>query len=246
MHEEEYFENLLYPSIDKMAEESEENAKYTEMLHLIRDLLKTSSARVVDRLISKVTEAPLSEFKIEVITNNADKIANNLYTLFKVPATQSMLEETLSLISQPEKANRLSLLVYCLNQVSIRLNNKFKTLYSRMVMSKLREIRNRKEEMKENFLPSVDQILGMIAFFLQSIDLKDIDTLEELIGEISPYIFLGTASIKKNAHKIFMILISDNKNTQTGIYYKQMIVSLENQSAEFAGKVTETKIWHEE
>lgn len=62
------------------------------MLHLLRDLLKTSSGRVVDRLISKITEAPLSEFKIEVITNNADKIANNLYTLFKIPATQTMLE----------------------------------------------------------------------------------------------------------------------------------------------------------
>ena len=36
--------------------------------------------------------------------------------------------------------------------------------------------------MKDKFLPSVDQILGMFAFFLQSIDLKDIDSLEELIG----------------------------------------------------------------
>jgi hypothetical protein len=32
--------------------------------------------------------APLSEFKIEVITNNADRLANQLYTQFKQPATE--------------------------------------------------------------------------------------------------------------------------------------------------------------
>lgn len=60
MQEEEYFEELLFPTIDKMEQETEENPKYIEMLHLLRDLLKTSSVRVVDGLISKVTEAPLS------------------------------------------------------------------------------------------------------------------------------------------------------------------------------------------
>ena len=44
-------------------------------------------------------QPPLSEFKIEVITNNADKVANNLYTLFKnKPATELMLSEILMLI----------------------------------------------------------------------------------------------------------------------------------------------------
>ena len=62
------------------------------MLHLLRDLLhNTASTKVIERLITKITEVPLSEFKIEVITNNADKIANNLYSSFKVPATQLML-----------------------------------------------------------------------------------------------------------------------------------------------------------
>ena len=42
---------------------------------------------MIDRLINKIMETPLSEFKIEVITNNADRLANQLYTLFKQPAT---------------------------------------------------------------------------------------------------------------------------------------------------------------
>ena len=62
------------------------------MLHLLRDLLhNTASTKVIERLITKITEVPLSEFKIEVITHNTDKIANNLYSSFKVPATQLML-----------------------------------------------------------------------------------------------------------------------------------------------------------
>ena len=92
MHEEDYFESMIYPQIDKMGHLNEEDPLYTETLHLIRDLLNTSSVRIVDRLIKKITTPPLSEFTIEVITNNSDKIANNLYTLFKTPAPESMLE----------------------------------------------------------------------------------------------------------------------------------------------------------
>ena len=100
--------------------------------------------------------------------------------------------------------------------------------------------------MKDKFYPSIDQLLGMMVFFLQSIDLKEIDSLEELIGEISSYIFAPVEAVKRNSHKLFMILISDNKNTQTGVYYRQMMVSLENQNAEMAKKGGKDKIWHEE
>ena len=83
----------------------------------------------------------------------------------------------------------------------------------------------------------------MLSFFLQAIELKEIESLEELIGEISPFIFTGDDLIKRNAHRIFMILISDHKAPQTGLYYRQMIVSLENQSI----KVGEGAcIWSEE
>lgn len=47
-----------------------------------------------------------------------------------------------------------------------------------------------------------------------------------MIGEVTPYLFKGTDTAKSYAHKIFMILISDPKSPQTGVYYKQLIVSL--------------------
>jgi len=61
-------------------------------------LLRTNSNKVVDRVINKVMEAPMSEFKIEVITNNADRLANYLYTHFKRPATEVLVEEIYLLI----------------------------------------------------------------------------------------------------------------------------------------------------
>ena len=69
----------------------------------MRDLLHTSSQKVVDRLINKVMETPLSEFKIEVITNNADRLANHLYLLFDVPATEVFMQEIYTLIDVKEK-----------------------------------------------------------------------------------------------------------------------------------------------
>lgn len=71
---------------------SDLDQEYTQCLHLLRDLLHTSSQKVVDRLINQIMAAPLSEFKIEVITNNADRLANQLYTQFKQPATEIFVE----------------------------------------------------------------------------------------------------------------------------------------------------------
>lgn len=68
----------------------------------------------------------MSEFKIEVITNNADKLANQLYTQFKRPATEIFVDEIYMLISDEERVNRLDLIVYCLEQVSLKLNAKYK------------------------------------------------------------------------------------------------------------------------
>ena len=69
-------------------------------------------------------------------------------------------------------------------------------------------------------------MLEMLVFFLNSIELAEIESLDELIGEISPHIFDGTDQIKANSHRIFMLLISDTKAAKTGSYYKQRIVSL--------------------
>jgi hypothetical protein len=48
-------------------------------------------------------EAPMSEFKIEVITNNAERLANYLYSHFKVPATELFIEEIYQLVEDKTK-----------------------------------------------------------------------------------------------------------------------------------------------
>jgi len=40
------------------------NPEYGQCLHLVRDLLHTSSQKITDRLVNQVMEQPLSEFKI--------------------------------------------------------------------------------------------------------------------------------------------------------------------------------------
>ena len=87
MQEEKYFEELLYPTITRMDQTEESSQEYTYNMHLLKDLLNTNSHKVVDRVTSKVMSPPMSEFKIEVITNNAEKLANHLYSSFHQPAT---------------------------------------------------------------------------------------------------------------------------------------------------------------
>lgn len=50
--------------------------------------------------------------------------------------------------------------------------------------------------------------------------------------------------MKAHSHRIFMLLISDSKAGKTASYYKQMIVSLDNQHYEAENK--NITIWNED
>jgi hypothetical protein len=56
-----------------------------------------------------------------------------------------MLEEIILLVNNASKSNRLALLVYCMDQVSIKLNNKYKNQYINMLIKYLRTFKNKKE-----------------------------------------------------------------------------------------------------
>lgn len=54
MREEKFFEDLICPQIEKMDSMSDLDAEYSQCLHLLRDLLHTSSQKIVDRLIKQI------------------------------------------------------------------------------------------------------------------------------------------------------------------------------------------------
>ena len=68
-----------------------------------------------------------------MITNNSERLSNHLYTHFKQPATEILVEEVLTLVNDSSKESRLNLIIYCLEQVSLQLNPKHKTMFIRMI-----------------------------------------------------------------------------------------------------------------
>ena len=45
---------------------------------------------------------------------------------------------------------------------------------------------------------------------------------------MAPIIFFDDEKLKELGHKIYLLLISDNRNNRTPFYMKQMIVSFQN------------------
>ena len=68
----------------------------------------------------------------------------------------------------------------------------------------------------------------MLLFFLNSTQISEIEELESIIGQLSPLIFFQNPTLRSLGHKIFLLLISDNKSQKTSFYIRQMVVSLEN------------------
>ena len=73
----------------------------------------------------------------------------------------------------PEKQNRLELITYCLEQVSLKLNLKYKIEFIRMMISHLRKIQQR-GQLEDRELKIVKKLLGVVFFFLNSIEIAEI------------------------------------------------------------------------
>lgn len=67
----------------------------------------------------------------------------------------------------------------------------------------------------------------MVFYFLGSTPLEEIEDLENLIADITGLLKRGS-NISQVIHKIFLILVSDDASDRTVTYYKQLIVSMEN------------------
>lgn len=173
----------------------------------------------------------MSEFKIEVITNNAEKLANYLYSHFRVPATEIFIEEIYTLVENKSKENRLNLIIYCLEQVSLKLNNnnkdQFVTLINQNIYKQIVCYTNNPSN--PIIKKTLKIFINMLLFFMNSINISEMNDLDTLIGQLSPIIFFEDEELQGYGHKIYLILLSDNKNQRTVDYIKQIVVSLENQ-----------------
>lgn len=124
MHEVEYLEDRLAPKIKHVEEISEASEEFSDLLHLFGDLCNSSSRTIVESLLRKLVTKPLSEFKIEVLTNNAARLSNFLYSLFREkPATEMLKDEIIQEIKQGDSDDtKLKSLVYCFNEISVNLS----------------------------------------------------------------------------------------------------------------------------
>jgi hypothetical protein len=73
-------------------------------------------------------------------------------------------------VSNPEKQNRLELITYCLEQVSLKLSLKYKIEFVRMMNGHLRRIQQ-KQTLDDRELKIVKKLLGVVFFFLNSIEI---------------------------------------------------------------------------
>ena len=78
----------------------------------------------------------------------------------------------------------------------------------------------------------------MILYFLGATPLEEIEDLENLISDVTTILKRG-GKITEVIHKILLLLVSDFKAHQTITYYKQLIVSMEN-------NLSDVTIWSDE
>ena len=68
----------------------------------------------------------------------------------------------------------------------------------------------------------------MVVFFLNATPLSDIDDLEIILGKVAPLVFFEDSDFSTLGHKIYMLVIVDNKNEKTSEYIRQMRNSFDN------------------
>ena len=79
----------------------------------------------------------------------------------------------MTLIGDKAKENRLNLIIYCLEQVSLQLNAKYKTQFIRMIIGNITKLMEEYEKSKNEInKQKLSTFVNMVMFFLNSTPLS--------------------------------------------------------------------------
>ena len=195
------------------------------------DLCNSSSRTIVESLLRKLVQKPLSEFKIEVLTNNAARLSNFLYSVFREkPATEMLKDEIVQEIKQGgQDDTKLKSLVYCFNEISVNLSEEHK---GKFIQSLANDISTHSRAGLSN-LSKVDRklletLLEILIFFLDGTPPEETGNLEKLITEITPLTFNRDQELMSLINKILSSLFRNPNKEYASNYFKQFAVCLEN------------------
>jgi hypothetical protein len=198
---------------------------------LFGDLCNSSSRTIVESLLRKLVQKPLSEFKIEVLTNNAARLSNFLYSVFREkPATEMLKDEIVQEIKQGgQDDTKLKSLVYCFNEISVNLSEEHK---GKFIQSLANDISTHSRAGLSN-LSKVDRklletLLEILIFFLDGTPPEETGNLEKLITEITPLTFNRDQELMSLINKILSSLFRNPNKEYASNYFKQFAVCLEN------------------
>lgn len=231
MHEVEYLEDQLAPKIKRVEELSEQSEEFSDLLHLFGDLCNSSSRTIVESLLQKLVQKPLSEFKIEVLTNNAARLSNYLYSLFRErPATELLKDEIIQEIKQgAADETKLKSLVYCFNEISVNLSEEHKGKFIQSLANDI-SVHSRAgiQNLSKGDRKLLETLLEILIFFLEGTPPEETGNLEKLITEVTPLTFNVDREMMALINRILSSLFRNPNKEYASNYFKQFAVCLEN------------------
>jgi len=191
-------EEIVPTALEQLEGLNENDAAYDNYLKFFDEIIGFESGDHLEYLGECLFEAPMTQYKLDIITNNAEVFAPEMYQEgFFNDAIDSLFGE---LLNKGYSEDIKQSIIYCINQISIHLDeSKLSKFFNSCYQ--LIEPRNIKTDINKvyvgldvlhfyfhntthEFFGQIDTIFTNISCFLTSEDAKIIELVNEILGSI--------------------------------------------------------------
>jgi len=191
-------EEIVPTALKQLEELNENDAAYDNYLKFFDEIIGFESGDHLEYLGECLFEAPLTQYKLDVITNNAEVFAPQMYEEgFFNDTIDQLFDE---LLNKEYSEDLKQSIIYCINQLSIHLdesklskffNSCYQLIEPRYIKTDIKKVYVGLEVLHfyfhnttHEFFGQIDVVFTNISCYLTSEDPKIIELVNEILGSI--------------------------------------------------------------
>lgn len=207
----------LEPFLEKMETLDENSDIYEDYLKVFDEFISLNNQKILNYLLGILFQRPLKNYRIEIITNNATILGNELYDNNTIEdIIPRMYEEIFLSINNK---SRLDSLLYCLCQLSINVDNEN---IMKFISDCLDQIKKYKEKSPEKLII----ILDVMKFFFQNTLADFAKHVPEFLYYFIPFLFVEKPEMSAIINALLKALLKTQEKDLCSIFLTEFYTKL--------------------
>ncbi len=207
----------MEPIIDKISNLEESDIVYEDYLKVFDEFIALHNQKILNYMLGLLFERPLQQYRIEVITNNAEVLGYELYSNTTIDDIIPRIFE--EIFSSLDNKSRLESLIYCICQLSVNILNEN---IMKFITDCLDQIKKHKEKSPEKLMI----VLDVMKFFFQNSLLDIAKHVPEFLYYFIPFLFVEKPEMASIINALLKSLLKTQQKEQCCLFLNEFYSKL--------------------